>query len=210
MTKPVDAAVAREFRELKSFLYAFMDLAEGRSQADLGQLATEMDEMEIRAPKRALAGLRMAVNDSMEMSSHWSIDKIKAVDVALSNAGALTLSEVRRRFSKKVSAILSRGRIRSEVEYYIVAGLLADQSSEISAEERSRMQVMTEIYEGGAERSVASESHPPPLPHLRLGPVLRLQLRQEFVRRERLAEDLDLMPHGREVAVRQAVHRREP
>lgn len=149
MTKPIDDAVAQEFKELKSFLYVFMDLAEGFSQVDLSQLVTEMDETERRAPKRSLAGMRMAVNDCVEMSSHWSIDKVKSVDAALTGVGALTLSEVRRRFSKKVVTILSRGRIHSEVEYYIVAGLLADLSSEISAEERSRLQTMAELYEEG-------------------------------------------------------------
>lgn len=147
MTKPMDAAAAQEFRELKSFLYAFMDLAEGRSQVELSQLAAEMDEMERRAPKRALAGLRMAVNDCMEMSSHWPVDKIRLMDAGLRSVGVLTLSEVRRRFSKKVSAILSRDRIRSEVEYYIVAGLLADLSSEVSGDERSRLEAMAARYE---------------------------------------------------------------
>lgn len=147
MTKPLDPVVATEFKELKSFLCAFMDLAEGRSAVDVSQLSTAMDEMEQRAPKRALAGLRMAVNDCVEMSSDWSAERVKSIDAAMAGAGALTLSEARRKFTKKVAGILSRGRIRSEVEYYIVAGLLADVSSGSSAEERSRLQTMAEAYE---------------------------------------------------------------
>ena len=137
----------KEFLELKSFFHSFMELANATdSQVEI-HLFTVLDEIEIRAPKRSLAGMRMAVNDCMEMSSHWTVAKVKAVDASLSEHGILTLSEVRRRFSKKVSTMLSRGRIRSEVEYYIVAAVLADQSSQVSETDRCRFEAMAAAYE---------------------------------------------------------------
>lgn len=149
MIKPIDATTAQEYRTLKSFLYVFVELVAGRSPPALGELALEMDDIERRAPKRTLAGMRMAVNDCIEMSSHLPADVVVAMDAVLTSVGVLTLSEARRTFSAKVASILRRDRIRSDAEYCIVAALLADLSCGVSPEERQRLQAMAERYESG-------------------------------------------------------------
>lgn len=77
---------------------------------------------------------------------------------------------------------------------------------------RTEMKIPPKSGPSAAYRSVAALPEPDaaPLPHLRLGPMLGLQLSQELIRRERLAEDLDLLAHGREVAMREAVQRGQP
>lgn len=140
-------SLVQEILEMKSFVHALMDLAAARSTHVEIQQFDALDEAELKAPKRTLAGWHMAVNDCMEMSSDWHADQVKAADALLHHHGLMTLSEARRRYSKKVEGILNRGRIRSDVEYYIVAGLVADLASQISEEDRARLEVMANRYQ---------------------------------------------------------------
>jgi hypothetical protein len=83
-------------------------------------------EMAKRAPRRALLGLKMAVADCIESSTHWHADRLKQADAALRDAGIVTLSEMRRRYWKRFSVIVERGRIPSDQEHRLVKGVTSD------------------------------------------------------------------------------------
>jgi hypothetical protein len=133
-----------EYIELKAFFAVFVDRFMQRPTlpAELQPLSV-LEAQEKKAPSRALAGLRMAVNDCIDMSSDWPPDRVAALDADLCRDGILTLSQVRVRFWKKYAAVCKRGRISDEVEYYLVQNVLADQTIQLGASERKRLE---ELY----------------------------------------------------------------
>lgn len=117
-----------EGRELMEFLGFFFDqyMAEGKPVPPEVHPLKFVREMAERAPTRALLGLKMAVADCIECSTHWHADQVKQADTALRDAGIVTLSEMRRRYWKLFSAIIERGRILSDQEYHLVKGVTSD------------------------------------------------------------------------------------
>jgi predicted transcriptional regulator len=97
---------------------------------------------------KALEGTRQAVNDVLEELSDLTRESVKVVDEALVAAGLVTLSSLRRRYSASYKRLLKRGSIKTETEYYLVNGLVVDQTSGLSPEERESFQRMLEKYEG--------------------------------------------------------------
>ncbi len=87
----------------------------------------------------------MAINDCIEMAARWPAEKIAAVDAELRANGLITLSTIRRRFSKRLHSILKRGRIRTEVEYYLVRGAIEDPA--IAADEVTTMRNLLTAFE---------------------------------------------------------------
>jgi hypothetical protein len=102
---------------------------------------------------KALAGLRQAVNDSVEETSNWSAEARTILDAMLRNAGIMTLSEIARRYAARYKRILKRGSIKNETEYYLVNGILTDQGSGIPDEERRRIQDLVDGYERMVNRT---------------------------------------------------------
>ena len=92
----------------------------------------------------------MAVGDCIEMSSHWNSTRVSEADMALRANGIVTLSEIRRRYSRRFKAILKRGKIRNEHEYYLVKAVSSDATTEASA-----LQSLLEDFE---ERSVPRQA----------------------------------------------------
>jgi hypothetical protein len=135
-----------EYLALKSFVFAFPGLDTELPASNSFQVFNALEAYEVPLLKRDLAGMKMAINDCICASSHWSSGFVFAADAALRQRGILTLSEVRRRYSKGVAKILVRGRIKSEVEHYLVDGILADSACEISKEERASLEYMSESY----------------------------------------------------------------
>jgi hypothetical protein len=136
-----------EYAELKQFFAAFFEhvapptVPSGRNPIAL------LDEMSVSAPAKAFAGLRDAVNDCIEMSAHWSVERVAALDAALKARHVLTLSQVRQRYWSKYRSILKRGRIQNDVEYYLARGILADLALPMDAAERQKLESMSEAYE---------------------------------------------------------------
>lgn len=96
---------------------------------------------------RALAGVKMAVNDIVGALQSLSLEGVQLFDAAAQERNLLTLYEIRRRYGASYSRILKRGRIKNDVEYYLIAGLLADQTSGCTEEEFAVMQKLTDDYE---------------------------------------------------------------
>jgi hypothetical protein len=139
-------AAGDEFDELKSFLGFFFDrhMAGPATPPEVHPLKV-LEDIQRRAPKRVLEGLRMAINDCIEMTAPWPLEKVAALDAELRANGLLTLTAIRRRYSRSLHTILKRGRIRSEVEYYLVRGAIED--PEITADQATIMQRLLAAFE---------------------------------------------------------------
>lgn len=96
---------------------------------------------------KALVGLRQSVNDIVEQTCDWPAGARAYLDDALNAAGIITLSEVSRRYAASYKRILKRGTIRNDTEYYLVNGIVVDQASGISDEERAHLQELVDAYE---------------------------------------------------------------
>lgn len=136
-----------EYLELKQFFSAFFEhVAPQVVLADHHPISL-LEKMEGSAPAKASSGLREAVNDCIEMSAHWPVQQVVALDAALKARHILTLSQVRQRYWSKYRSILKRGSIRSDIEYYLAQGILADQALPIDASEREKLELMSVAYE---------------------------------------------------------------
>ncbi len=82
-----------------------------------------LEATEKTSPSNAKRGVQMAVNDIIEMTSKWKLERVLEADAKFATAGGCTLSEVRLEYSKTFFKILERGLIRSETEYYLVKGI---------------------------------------------------------------------------------------
>jgi hypothetical protein len=99
---------------------------------------------------KALDGLKQAVNDTVEDLSEQPLEYIQRLDAALRDRGIITVSEIRRRYASSYKRILKRGKVKTETEYYIIAGVLADFSSIACDEERVILERLLAGYEQSA------------------------------------------------------------
>jgi len=98
----------------------------------------------------ALQGLKQAVNDIIEETAEFNSDNVKKLDSELNSKGIVTLSALRKKYWSKYKAILKRGSIKNETEYYLINGLLCDLSSDVSNDERDLMSKMVSDFEQSA------------------------------------------------------------
>jgi hypothetical protein len=97
--------------------------------------------------KTAMRGLHMAINDCVEESFHLDHNEVERLDTELQARGIVTLSELRRRYSKGYARIKKRGQIKNENEYYLVRNVFGD-PTEKSPEECQLLEKMINEYEG--------------------------------------------------------------
>ena len=139
---------SREYLELKEFFSFFADRYFGAQNLPPEQRPSAvLERLETEHPKKAASGLHMGINDCVEMSFELDPKEVAKTDELLHGLGILTLSEVRRRFSKKYAAIVKRGRIRSDAEFYLIRNVLGDPTIE-SPGEREALEKMVDDYEG--------------------------------------------------------------
>jgi L-fucose isomerase-like protein len=116
---------ATQYDELKQFLVYFSDRFFGlKSENTENKLLVALNDMEKAAPSRAASSLQMMINDCIEMSSGWPGARVSGVDADLLSNGIITLTELRRRYSRDYATIIKRGRINNEEEYYLLKGVL--------------------------------------------------------------------------------------
>jgi hypothetical protein len=106
-----------EYQSLKLFLQIYSDQYFALNIA--GLLPEEhpiaiLESFEKKSMAQARKGLEITVNDMVEMTEDWRPSQVAAFDAELKSQGAMTLTEVRQRFSHKYDRILKRGRIISE------------------------------------------------------------------------------------------------
>jgi hypothetical protein len=136
-----------EYAKMKGFLsfYAERYLRAAGLSPDKQPIAS-LEALEKKSMKIALDGLRQAINDCVQMSSHFDHKKVEKLDTELRSRGIVTLSELRRRYSKSYAKIMKRGRIKNETEYYLVRNVLHD-STEKDPEERKLLEELISDYE---------------------------------------------------------------
>ena len=110
------------------------------------QPIASLEALEQKSKKMALNGLRQAINDCVEMSSRFDPAEVQKLDSQLRSHGTVTLSELRRRYSKGYAKIVKRARIKNETEYYLVRNVL-DDPTEKTPEERELLEKMLSGYE---------------------------------------------------------------
>jgi hypothetical protein len=69
-----------------------------------------LEALEKKSMKMAFNGLRQAINDCVEMSLRFDHEEVEKFDTQLQNRGIVTLSELRRRYSKSY-VLPTEGRI---------------------------------------------------------------------------------------------------
>ncbi|MGN6289188.1 MAG: hypothetical protein ACTHNA_08015 [Sphingopyxis terrae] len=79
-----------------------------------------LDRIAETSMSNARRGLSMAIGDIVEMTDSWPSREIMSLDAELATIGLPTLSAMRAQCSKAVRAILRRGRIKNEAEYYLI------------------------------------------------------------------------------------------
>lgn len=81
------------------------------------------------------------------MSEDWPAEAVSIADSSLASVGALTLTQLRYRKSRKYGAILRRGRLRNDTEFYLVSAILSDMSIDLPQTERLALDSMVANYE---------------------------------------------------------------
>jgi hypothetical protein len=140
-----------EYARLKDFLsfYAERYLGIERLPPDQRPIAV-LEAIEKKSPKRASSGLRQAINDCVERSLRLSYGEVEDLDAQLRACGIVTLSELRRQYSRAYARIVKRGRITDEMEYYLVRNVVND-PTEKAADERRRLEQLLEVYEAAQQ-----------------------------------------------------------
>lgn len=96
----------------------------------------------------AIAGLRMAVADLVEMSGDFSPEVVARLERRLEAEELPSLSSMRSAAARKVQAILLRGRIGTEAEYRLLSERVCDVSeSGIADADRNRAEEMLSEFE---------------------------------------------------------------
>lgn len=137
-----------EYERDKAFLgFMIKDIVEATGlPAELHPLAV-LARDEAKRPARARQGLRMAVNDMVEMAADWSPAQARQADEALKALGASTLTEMRARCSRGLARVEKRGAIKTEVEAYLIKGMLDGDVDALSPERLERLRAIFSSYE---------------------------------------------------------------
>jgi len=138
-----------DYEQLKTFFARYVDYfipETHRSQDPEHQPLRFLGNLEKISLSNAKKGLQMAVNDIVEATSDWTSEQVAEADARFASANTCTLSEVRRRYSKKYLQVLKRGVICNQVEYYLVKGI-RDGVNELGASEGPQLQAMLDAYE---------------------------------------------------------------
>jgi hypothetical protein len=112
-------------------------------------LAAGLDEQEQRAFAQARAEVRMVLQDLLEWSRDFGPGFAKAIDPHFAAAGLPTVSQMQREVWKTIPKVLTRGRIRTEAEYYLLIERLNDVSDTdgLSQAERDQISQMVADFE---------------------------------------------------------------
>jgi hypothetical protein len=148
MPRPMSPEREKEYQELYSYLDFYMTNVNGVApDSHLNLASVSAGIIEKYGKSKALVGLRQAVNDTIEDLQRCPKEYIEILDDALRKSGALTASEIRRRYAASYQRVLRRGNIKNETEYHLINGIVVDLTSEVSADERALLQSMLEIFE---------------------------------------------------------------
>lgn len=108
---------ADAYEKLKIFMGLYVDWffpEVGKPENHPSILVANLEKESMANARR---GVQMAINDIVENSSGWTAEQVAEADARFAAQGTVTLSEIRRRYSKKYAKILKRGadQVRSRV-----------------------------------------------------------------------------------------------
>lgn len=137
-----------DYERLKQFFVRYVDwFVAIKSDRPEDQPLAFLARIEKTSVADAKRGLQMAINDVVEATTTWTPEQVAQADAKFAAEGTFTLSELRRRYSKKYMQILKRGVIRNETEYYLVKGIIDGGGIEPGATEGPQLQAMLDAYE---------------------------------------------------------------
>ena len=122
-----------EYERMKRFMSIFATDAMGIAVDSEIHPLRVVEAIESKSRANATKGVRMAVNDMVEQCETRSPDYVAQLDAHLAANDAMTLSEARNLFSKRLRAVLKRARIGTEVEYYLVRNAVESAAPEAAA-----------------------------------------------------------------------------
>src|ERR1700730_9650661 len=136
-----------DYAKMKEFLsfYAERYLRADGLPPDKQPIAS-LKALEKKSMKMAFNGLRQAINNCVEASLHFDHAEVEKLDSQLRSRSIVTLSELRRRYSKSYAKIVKRGQIENETEYYLVRNILYD-PTEKAPDELQLLQRLISDYE---------------------------------------------------------------
>jgi hypothetical protein len=141
------ADFAEDYARLKDFMAFFAD-----HYFDLEEIPLDhrplavLETLEKTSRSKALVGLRQAINDCVEMSLGFGQAEVEKLDSDLRAGGMITLSELRKRYSKDYARILKRGRIANDSEFYLIQNVL-NGPTEKSGKEYEKLAEIISDYE---------------------------------------------------------------
>jgi len=100
---------------------------------------------------RALSSLKQAIGDCLEGIEDLGPKQIAQLDALLRQADSPTLTQMLGRQSKAFKAILRRGKISNDTEFYLVSAALSDTSIDRPKEETATLDSMVTVYEAGKQ-----------------------------------------------------------
>ena len=153
---------AMDYARWKTFLVCYADwfipeIQKGKNPEDPSLAFLDGVEKALHSKK----GLQVAIHRIVEMTSDWTPDQVDEADAWFAAAGAFTLSEIRRRYSKKYCRVLKRGAIRSQMEYDLVKGIVDGGGIASGAKEDAKLRRMLADFEARLVASLEEQEDPP-------------------------------------------------
>lgn len=105
-----------------------------------------MERMEKSSPALARRALRVGISDAMTKLNDESPEALASLSAKLAEAGAPSIEIIRAYLSKKWAAIVKRGSIETDEQFYLVRELVDDPG--LTSMDRDRLIHMLEVYEG--------------------------------------------------------------
>lgn len=137
-----------EFSELSAFLRLYCTDVKGIAPDNRIHPSNVLEDLVARYGKsRAFEGLKQAIGDTIEETQHLPPEKVNLLDQHCKDHNVVTLSQLRARYWSKYRAILKRGRIRNETEYYLIVGVLSDMANSETESSRATLQALVDAYE---------------------------------------------------------------
>ncbi len=152
-----------EYTEMKAFLRFFSErFLDQRVASVHDRPLAVLERQEQESLARATSGLRMAVNNCMEISAPWPLSQIVALDAEMHAKGLLSLSGVRARVWGRYAAMLKRGQVRTGDELAVAQAVLADRSlaHTLPEAERRSLQAMVQAYGAGRSSPPVARARP--------------------------------------------------
>lgn len=101
---------------------------------------------------RAKKAIDMAISDIVDDCDDLPLEVARRIDMLMLMQGAATLSELRVERSRRLKAILRRGKIRDEFDYFLGKGIIDSDSAVASGEVKSRLVRLVDEYESAIRK----------------------------------------------------------